>query len=179
MLVTAGHNKEEHSREELLADTLWIIMTRELNNKCRKLQQRTKKREVRKKKEKEEGKRQRQTRAQAWEQVPNFSLSSSSSLSSDILLGNTLGVLIILDGKEPVKNPNCSLLGFTQLNVTEIASTMSTYSECGISKKFLWAILKLVWPRLIKDNSLLEKILNGEAIDRDAFMLRMCFSTIK
>ena len=37
MLATAGHNKEEHGREELLADTLWIVTTRESNNKRRKL----------------------------------------------------------------------------------------------------------------------------------------------
>ena len=37
MLVTIGYNKEEHSREELLADTLQTIITRELNNKSRKL----------------------------------------------------------------------------------------------------------------------------------------------
>ena len=40
-------------------------------------------------------------------------------------------------------------------------------------------MLKLVWPRLIKDDSLLENFLNGEAIDRDAFMLRMCFGAIE
>ena len=37
ILVTAGYNEEEYSREELLADILWIVMTKELNNKCRKL----------------------------------------------------------------------------------------------------------------------------------------------
>jgi len=37
MLVTVGHNEEEHSREELLVDILWIVMTREFNNKYRKL----------------------------------------------------------------------------------------------------------------------------------------------
>jgi len=129
-----------------------------------------------KKREKEEGKRQRQTRARAREQVTN---SSSSSSSFDISPGNTLGVPIILDSKEPVKNPNRSPLGSTQLDVTKIASTMSTCSECGISKEFLQAILKLVRPRLIKDNSLLEIFLNGEAIDRDAFMLRIHFGAIK
>ncbi len=36
MLVT-GHNKEEYSREKLLADILWIVTTIELNNKHRKL----------------------------------------------------------------------------------------------------------------------------------------------
>ena len=59
MLATAGHNKEEYSREELPADTSWIVTTRESNNKCRKLQQHTKKRETKKKKGKEEDKRQR------------------------------------------------------------------------------------------------------------------------
>ena len=51
-------------------------------------------------------------RARAREQVTN-SLLLSSSLSSNILLGNTLGILIILDSEEPVKNPNYSLLGST------------------------------------------------------------------
>ena len=37
MLTTIGYNKEEYSREELLVDTLQIIITRELNNKRRKL----------------------------------------------------------------------------------------------------------------------------------------------
>jgi len=136
MLATAGHNEEEHGREELPADISWIVTTRESNNKRRKLQQRTKK-ETKKKREKGEGKRQRQTRAQAREQVTNSSSSLSSSLSSDILLGNTLGIPIILDSEEPVKNPNYSLLGSTQLDITKIASIMSTYSECGISKEFL------------------------------------------
>ena len=40
-------------------------------------------------------------------------------------------------------------------------------------------MLKLVRPRLTRDNSLLEDFLNGEAIDRDAFMLRMCFGAIE
>ena len=56
---------------------------------------------------------------------------------------------------------------------------MSTYSKYRISKEFLRVILKLVRPRLIKDNSLLEKNLNGEAINRDAFILRIYFSAIK
>ena len=56
---------------------------------------------------------------------------------------------------------------------------MSAYSKCGISKEFLQVILKLVQPRLTKDDSLLEKNLNGEAIDQDAFMLQMCFSAIE
>jgi len=155
------------------------VTTRESNNKRRKLQQCTKKRETRKKREKEEGKRQRQTRARAREQVPNSSSSSSPSSSSDVLPGNTPGIPIILDGEEPVKNPNRSPLGSTQLNVAEMASTISTYSKCGISKEFLRAILKLVRPRLTKDNSLLENFLNSEAINRDAFMLRMCFGAIK
>jgi len=37
MLVTAGHNEEKHGREELPADISWIVITRELNNKRRKL----------------------------------------------------------------------------------------------------------------------------------------------
>jgi len=37
MLATMGYNKEEYNREELLADTLWIIITRESNNKRKKL----------------------------------------------------------------------------------------------------------------------------------------------
>ena len=56
MLATAGHNKEEHGIKKLLADILWIITTRELNNKYKKLQQRTKKRETRKKRKKEKSK---------------------------------------------------------------------------------------------------------------------------
>ena len=173
MLATAGHNEEEHGREELPADISWIVTTRESNNKRRKLQQRTKKRE------KKEGKRQRQTRARAREQVTNSSSSSSSSSSSDVSPGDTPDVPIILDGEEPVENPNRSPLGSTQLDVAEMASIMSTCSECGISKEFLRAMLKLVRPRLTKDDSLLEKNLNGEAVDRDAFMLRICFGAIE
>ena len=52
MLATTGYNKEEYSREKLLANTLWIIITRESNNKYKKLQQHIKKRETRKKRKK-------------------------------------------------------------------------------------------------------------------------------
>ena len=72
------------------------------------------------------------------------SSSSLSSSSSDVSPGDTPGVPIILDGEEPVENPNRSLLGSTQLDVAEMVSIMSTYSKCGISKEFLWAMLKLV-----------------------------------
>ena len=87
------------------------------------------------------------------------------TLGVPIILDDTPGVPIILDDKEPVKNPNHSPLGSTQLDVTKMASTISTCSKCGISKEFLRAMLKLVWLYLIKDNSLLEKNLNGEAVD--------------
>jgi len=98
--------------------------------------------------------------------VPNSSsLSSLSSSFSNVLLGNTLGVPIILDGEELVENLNCSPLGSTQLDVTKIVSIISTYSKCGIPKEFLQAILKLVWPCLIKNNSLLGNFLNGKAIN--------------
>jgi len=40
-------------------------------------------------------------------------------------------------------------------------------------------MLKLVRPHLTKDGSLLEIFLNDEAIDRDAFMTRMCFGVIE
>jgi hypothetical protein len=47
------------------------------------------------------------------------------------------------------------------------------------SKEFLKEMLRLIRPRLTKDDSLMEKFLNDEAIDRDAFMLRMCFGAIE
>jgi len=88
-----------------------------------------------------------------------------SSSSFDILLGDTLGILIILDGKEPVENPDCSLLGFTQLNIIKMAFIMSICNKYGIFKEFLQAILKLIQPCLIKNDFLLENFLNGETIN--------------
>ena len=41
---------------------------------------------------------------------------------------------MILDGEEPVENPNRSPLGPAQLDVAEMASTMPTCSECEILK---------------------------------------------
>jgi hypothetical protein len=67
MLVTAGHNKKEYNREKLLVDTLWMITTRELNNRYRKLQQHIKKRETKRKEKRKKvsarGKRKRECRS--------------------------------------------------------------------------------------------------------------------